>query len=598
MIVPICMDLIHFNKKAHVFMYLKYLYECKKNNWPLIVDEYFYKWNPQHLGEKNVQIDIGNSWLFEYMDKDERARVDQYVIPSAMMEELIERKGSRLAVSLIYQKEEYSPLIELLEQYIEKIEIKYQKKISAFVMFEKIPKSVEVVAARYGIKIIGIGKGPLRSPSYRDTGYFSFGDVYGTDECEDRYKKFIREWDNSFEFFDNKELLALFLDKSLLPYIKLYDIKPIKEMLIAGTYTVMPTLFSHTTYSDIEVIREIQELYPGKYIFRPNPADPYESHYHLPFNLIDKEKFGLMSILKAKNVASMGSNILFDTMLWGRNACTKGNLFPFSFMCQQGYKIGEDKEVPISFLNFFCFSYLIPFEDILDKQYLEWRLTSPDELDIFVRNLNVYLSELNIDKKILQLPRNERLRTILTYRGVDPDISISNVLKSPAKKVPFSELQDTLGRIQISANTENQEGMICSKFKISRTFTNKDIIFMPIKEKNATIRIKACQINGKVTKFRPCVNCTRIDKVDFFKECTPKYVINGDFSNSTEMIITWSIVENEKLNQKNKIEYYDNETAERLELLNYILNSKSWKVMEPLRKIRFKQLSRKSKQSN
>lgn len=595
MIVPICIDLIHFNKKAHLYMYLKYADLCRKYNWPLIADEFFCKWEPANQGEKNAQLGIAERWMYEYMDVNEREKLDQYMIPSAMMEEIVERNQSRLDGSLTLQLEDYDPLVELLEDYVVCIEKKYNEKIEAFLILEKVLKSVETVAKRHNIEVLGIGKGPLRSYGYRDTAYINFGDVYGTDECENRYNQFRKEWDNGFELFDNKELLALFLSKDLLPYLKLYDMEPTRKMLVVGTYTLMPTLFSKTTYSDIEVLREVQELYPGQYAFRPNPADPYESYYHLPPHLVDKESPNILSILKTACVASMGSNMLFDTMLWGRKACTRGKLFPFSFMCQDGYSLEEEKEVPIEFLNFFCFGYLAPFEYMCDREYLNWRLEKPDELEIFYKNLNTYLTEINITEDILKLPREERLRAILACRGVDSDISISCIPVNLSKKAVFSTLTDNMGNEHISINTENKDGIICSTFKVSRSYTNQDITFKPVSDKNASIMIKSCVINGKVSKFRPVGKCVREKGIDMFFDCEPEYVVNGDFSNCVEMKISWKLVQKVQHSSQNEVKYFDKETAEKLELLNHILNSKSWKLLEPFRKLRFKQLNRNKK---
>lgn len=596
MIVPICIDLIHFNKKAHLYMYLKYADVCRHYKFPLIVDEFYSNWEPENNNEIVAQQGIAQRWLYEYMDKQERKCLDQYIIPSAILDELIDKKNSKLDVSLALQLEDYPPLIKLLEKYINDITKKYNEKIDAFLILEKVPQSVNTIAQKYNIPVLGIGKGPLRCYGYRDTAYINWGDVYGTDECEERYNKFVEEWDNQFELFDNKELLAIFLCKDLLPYLKLYDMSPINEMLVAGTYTIMPTLFSKTSYSDIEVLREVQELYPNRYSFRPNPADPYESYYHLPQRLIDKESPNILSILKSYRVASMGSNMLFDTILWGRNAYTRGNLFPFSFMCEHDYAVRFPDKVPLEFLNFFCFSYLAPFEYMCDYEYLKWRLTKPSEKEIFMRNIAVYLNELGITKDIIKMPRGARLRAILRCREVDPDISISNDRNVLPTQALFSELIDHMGASHISLNARVQGNIISSTFAISRKYTNKDLIFKPINKQNIKIKIHSCIIDGKVSKFRPIGGGIRENGIDNFTNIVPEYVLNGDFSRCTEMKINWSIIEDptqsihSRVNTIKSEELMDKETHQKLEMLDNILNSKSWKLLEPLRKIRYKQL--------
>ncbi|MBQ2799426.1 MAG: hypothetical protein IJF09_08575 [Ruminiclostridium sp.] len=603
MFIPVCIDLIHFNKFAHNFMYQKYLNICKKNGWPLICNDFFRTWEPANQGQLNGMIGTGTRWDFEYVPSEERDDVKQYFIPSAMFDELAERKGSRLEASLIFQNELYEPLMELFDGFLQDIMANTDEKIEGILLLEKSIAVIDTLAEKYGIPVICGGKGPLRSPYYIETAYFNFGDVYGTDECEHRYNQFMKEWNEPFEFFTNEELLAIFLDKTYLPYLKYYDVPPTLEMSVAGTYCVMPTLFSKTMANDIEIIREVQEKFPGKYLFRPNPADPFEAKYHLPDAVIDKSAPSLLAILASKRTASMGSNILFDVMLWNRVSCCKTDLFPFGFMCEKTYGAEAEKKAPVSFLNFFCFAYLPPFELAWDIDYIRWRLTNPSEMEIFRYHMEKFLEQKGIDTDCVKLSQPERQATILSYLGYSPDL-VQGEENVDLKECRISTLtSEKSGRtsVAISRKIRETNAEVIYKSTFATTGSNSEVfLFVPTETKNVRIKIDSCYFEDSKgghtnpTMFRVAKG-ERKEKFDQFYNVMPQYRVGGAFGNAQTMTVTWRLLKSSQPAAHTVPATVPAPATElpadvkgRLRLLEQMENSFSWKITKPLRAVRSK----------
>lgn len=432
MFIPVLINLIHYNKFGHMFMYYKFLYHCFHEHWPIIADEHYIREAEEIAQNSNYKL-LDGQWHYHPLSLEEQKTVKRYPISSTISKQLEQRLGSRLNASLFLQKECCPELEEILEDFLSDIKLHSSESIEGFLMLEKQVKSVTVVAQKHDIPVLCIGMGPLRNPTYQTTAYLCRSDLYaGSDECQRRYQNFLKDFSfNESRFFTGKEILSFFLMPDYIKYLPLYDLEPQNEMLVAGTYSVMPTLFSYTTCGDCEILEDVHEIYRDQYRFRPNPSDPFQAMYRQ--TKFDRAQPGILSVVNTKRIASMGSNILFDAMLWGRTACCKTGLFPLSFQCQQDYLPRDPAPVADSFLTFFCFNYLIPFELMLDPEYIRWRLTEPSEFEIYQYHLDYYFKEKGIDKFILDLPEGDRLKALLYAQGYDAHL---------AESVPPAVLQE------------------------------------------------------------------------------------------------------------------------------------------------------------
>lgn len=64
----------------------------------------------------------------------------------------------------------------------------------------------------------------------------------------------------------------------------------------------------------------------------------------------------------------------------------------------------------MNYLNFIAFGYLIPYEKMLDVDYLRWRLRGPSETEIYRENLRFYC-------KLRKVPEEELLQKQILTNG-------------------------------------------------------------------------------------------------------------------------------------------------------------------------------------
>jgi|GEM_PF-492372 len=480
MIIPFVIRLLHNKMNLYntepvwgdVCAY--YCYHCCRNKWPIIAekallesaDANFAK-NP---GARNAFWGICNP------HNDEISQLDRYVVPQDLLDNLVEEKGSLFAASVFLQKERYQPLEEVIECFIRDIQSKYEEPIDAFIAFELQTESMRYLAQKYNIRLLGWMLGALRPPTYMNTAYLCQGDIMGSDECERRYNEFCREIPGDYPLFDNRELLSLVLSKEYHYYLRLLEITPQHKMLLAGGYAASPCLSSFTEYSDLEALSELRTIYGFDFRFRQHPGDPNYASYQMPDTLYDDASKGFLAILNAERVASNNGSMLFEAMLWGRTACAKVKLHPVSFMCQRDFKPKEKPQIPIAFLNFYCFCMQIPYELTMDPTYLRWRFSGPTEREIFEYNLQFFLSKIGLDISVFHRPKAERLNAILTAKGAENDCM--EALGEIVPTCPISTLHYNGNQIHCLNRAEGQ--VIISQFSFTCPEKTEEVSFSPI----------------------------------------------------------------------------------------------------------------------
>jgi hypothetical protein len=87
----------------------------------------------------------------------------------------------------------------------------------------------------------------------------------------------------------------------------------------------------------------------------------------------------------------MQSSGLFEAMLIGRKTYGYGK-HPFSFMENNGLSDNSVGIAPLEFLNYVVFAYFVPFDWIIEPEYLRFRLSNPPETEIYGRGFS-YLTE-------------------------------------------------------------------------------------------------------------------------------------------------------------------------------------------------------------
>lgn len=410
MFLPIILDPYSFSKDRYLWAYQKNLFHAFENKSAIISHRRFSDY-------RNVfSEEFRRLHGFRMLDKNELEQVPKYFIPDSLFDNLAKEKGSQLAAKIFLQNERYEPLEEITDGFIQSM-IKDNNKPEGIFCWAAAFKSIRYLAEKYDIPLI-TAEFSLRFPNYRSMCYFCFDDIYSENEIKERYEKFGEVKKKlGFNLFTREELLTMFLDNSTVDYIKMYKKKPEYKLGIAGVHPVATTFFAKSMYTDLELIQDLREYYDDKDIlFRKHPGEePYQATYR--FVNLDTHKSPVPFILKSERIAAQGSNVLFEAMLWGKGVYSH-DVSPFAQFSERDYSNRSPKPVSEDFLNFVLFSYFAPMEKLWDYDYLKWRSEKPSEYEIFMKNLNIYLSELGLGEDILMLSAKQRSACIKKARNI------------------------------------------------------------------------------------------------------------------------------------------------------------------------------------
>lgn len=420
MFVPFVFTLDSSNDNYYLWIFYKFLNMAKKYNSPIIAQEGYFIDPAVFIQNGLPETSEVAGELFEYdiPTSYDFQKIQQYPILKKIEEDLIKQHGSQTAAWLYLLKQRSKYFEEYIGAIIDDILEKNKDTIEGIFTFCHIP-SLSYIAEKRNIPVFHFEWGPLRGPVYRKTAYMNFGGVYEQNELQKRYEKFTDEVaENRVCLLSRKELLSMFLDYKFIENINLLDCKPEYEMGIACTYTIDMISFAKSSFlNNLEHITIAKRYYNEKVLsIRLHPGDPARGN---PSNhLVDDSPTSMHFINRCKRISVISSNVAFEAMLWGRTAYVLGNS-PYAFKAQQDLSIIDESVVDLEFVNYIVFAYIIPYELMLDIEYLRWRLTNPTEREIYNYNLNYYLSCRGIEPSILEESGVERLRKILLIQGFD-----------------------------------------------------------------------------------------------------------------------------------------------------------------------------------
>ena len=142
-------------------------------------------------------------------------------------------------------------------------------------------------------------------------------------------------------------------------------------------------------------------------LYRGRPGGSCELAYDVPK---DDSRSTVEFITQCESVAMLRSNLGYETMLWGRRPI-EFDVSPFDTGCAKKNGAGsENWNCDVNYLNFIAFGYLIPYEKMLDVDYLRWRLRGPSETAIYRENLRFYC-------KLRKVPEEELLQKQILTNG-------------------------------------------------------------------------------------------------------------------------------------------------------------------------------------
>lgn len=414
MILPFIIDLqiAGYDGKGnydHLPVFYFYLDMIKNRKGPIIAHERYFS-NPNAIqGIEKIKA-FGLEMGYSIPSIEDLKSIGQYTIPQDFEDELISDYPTQIDCWKDILWHENKKLDIFIRKLFSKIEADYNEKIEAVLCFYA-PASLRKIAAEKGIYVIFNERTSFRPPLFISSGYFDFKENYRKGELEERYNKFLEETkENPVVLFERKEILSLFMTSKGLNYLDCIDsIQPSKELGICRCGEEMIPL-EQSLFTTNQLSLEAQKLYlPENIVYR----DRTNSQTSIEF------------ILSCRRIASVHSNMSFDTMLLGRTSCSYGNS-PFAFMANNGIKDFKENIVPIEFINFVVFGYFVPWQFLRDEEYIRWRLTKPSEIEIYKKHLSYYLTQRGLDLSIFQQNKDDRLEVILKNQNVKLNATIKN----------------------------------------------------------------------------------------------------------------------------------------------------------------------------
>lgn len=421
MIIPFVFNMSTYGEAPFTWFFLKGLDIAKHHTWPIMGQEVYVRSKLSDfikMGERSA-FDAEFVKRFEYTlpKSSDFKRFKGYPVTQKIIDDLVNETGSYIETFLRILREPYEPLVQDIKRSIEKIKKDYSEPIEAFCVLCHIP-SLSAAAAEYNIPVIHYEMGCFREPGYMRTAFMDFQNLHGGNTTELRYKQFLSEMKNDSRLLSNKELLALMLRPDTMSMLDKFGKKPEYKCGAALGYAIVEIFQAQSALNDSELLFRMARTY-GKQNMRVrfHPADPYKAKYPKYADCMDKPGNSTIDfILSCEEIFSVGSNVCIEAMFWGRKAHT-------IVKCPSYYGSAhsvEEKAKPaeLTYLNFFALNYLIPFQFMMDPEYIRWRLSDPSEKEIFEKHLSVHLANKKLDMKILDKSHAKRLEALKNAEAV------------------------------------------------------------------------------------------------------------------------------------------------------------------------------------
>lgn len=427
MYVPIIFGYEIYNE-IPVFLgfFYKFVTQCLKYNWPIIAQENYFV-NPIEI-EKKYNYKIENCFFYHGSNKlnfEDINAVDKYVIPKNISNEIIKQCGSidNAWIDIMVKK------FDILEKYIYKtlniIKEKYKTSIKAVLLWRH-NETIYQLCKKMNIKVIEMEFSTFRYPFYNERiSYFQFENKYSTKEFDNRYSEFLKLYKKKLNIpiLSRKEILSLFLAEENIEYINKLNDPIIYDIGLAFGLDKDYESKAMKALSNKELYSGFKDLYAkNQTLLKFHPSSTYKS---IKSENVDNSKSSADFILKCRRVASVLSNIGLESMLYGKTSYVLGNM-PFKNICVSDFKYSDEVSDLLS-LNYIVFVFLAPYDLMLDENYLNWRLTYPDETEIYMKHLNYYLKKRKIPLRVLKLKGIKRLKEILEIMGYKDILNLENI---------------------------------------------------------------------------------------------------------------------------------------------------------------------------
>lgn len=232
-------------------------------------------------------------------------------------------------------------------------------------------------ASRYlNIPIIHNEVGPLRPPHYKATAYFDFIGVNRSTSALDRWMQFRRCNYNVVQY-SNEEIISILSSYSCVPskypfYPTGIALQDIEQERLSGV-------------SNEALIEWTKERLEGPYLLRHHPS--HQSVMRDPRFAYDDSSSAAEFVGRINTLVTVDSGIGFEAILLGKRVYALGDPpYKPGTYDQNDRPCIQSKDELRTWINWFVFGYLMPFDCLFKPEYYKWRLTQPSELEIYSFN--------------------------------------------------------------------------------------------------------------------------------------------------------------------------------------------------------------------
>lgn len=408
---------IEKNPIHYSWIFYKYMDFALKNGYPIVADEAYFV-NPSVYEKQNEfsfqNIVNGYNVLYEFKkptDEDMK-KVIQYPITKEEKETILSGfVDMEEAIIHILQKRD-KQFEEIISSKFEVIQ-KEHGKIVAVLSWTYFP-SLEFCCQQFGIQLITLEQTTFRPKGYRyKLGYFQFYNKYNSTRMDSDYQTFLQEFLDSNQYFNRKELLALFLADDQLKWINHLDDQSEYDfgLSIGPDYDPLAAAFCNMPI--LHILNDLKEKFQvNRVLTRVHPMQK-GIRKELDAFPQDHSSSSLEWILRCRRVISIGSNVAFEAMLLGKTSYVLGANFPYHYGSVTELNQYEEKVADLKYINYIIFGYYVPYSLMFDRDYILWRLANPSVSEVYQYHLNYVMNEFSLSKEIFDMSYPKRLQTIL-----------------------------------------------------------------------------------------------------------------------------------------------------------------------------------------
>lgn len=365
--------------------FYKFLYYCKKNNWPILAQEEYFI-DPKYY-EKNFNINLNKiAKINEIPELHQKMfdEVDKYTIFNEETQLVLKNYKSKDDAWINLMNDYDKTLASIIAGKIKLIKSKYNDL--KYIFLWRHNETICKVAKKYGLETIEMELSGIRKPSYNfGLNYFQFSNKYDDSELNYRYEKFIKETkNNSVPILSRKELINLLLTKEEINNLceEEYDVgialglKKDYETLSTDSITNEEILLSMSNFEKNKNI--IIRKHPANYDYKYDKEDLYT---------IDNSVSSVQFVSKCRKIISSVSNIGLEAMLLGKTSYTLGKM-PFKRFAYTTLEYNDEYVINVRDLNYLIFCYYAPYSLSLTDEYIKFRSENPSEVDIYMYHYN------------------------------------------------------------------------------------------------------------------------------------------------------------------------------------------------------------------